>query len=613
MNLCETTIVYNGLTLKNVLTESIDQTIVRDSTNTDPIGLRVTIIAVADAHVSDDVEHGINVNWTGKKNISPGLRALVEKLCMPRKEFIYSINDEVLYDIRPSSVESCNSVDPGDKRFDQDIEHGPWSDVNVLSIKGSRSAKCRFTFRFVIPICDEKSNLGDVLNLRYWIGDDIDCTKWLTSRRYEGVFRVRTRNPAINPIMLARQLTLPPLQKGFRRSHIGWHESPNGLECSFSIIDVEQWAQAPSPATHWHGTYSVSIPQGATFAEAELNCSLMGDKGVNKRYLLKLLQQILWYKMQLFRMMGGQTMLILNQVWHEDLAENEVGVNMRIQYVDPKFINCNLPAGSGVIGTSFELGLPLNKAVSDFADNPRKKKYDKEVATNPGLPTATTAGLFVCALQNDCCTQSLSSPGSPTDTPVTPPTVAPITPPLPDAEFSNYENRWSSDAKSSIYLWYKVTNRYYEDTGWRAFPLGKQCNTASSSELPDTVAFSHLHCPVSVREVTISACRVDNWPSIPFRQHWTDSGNVSDVTPPVKFVLKSSKIVPSAVQLTADGMHELRQVEMVLSYYMSRPYTPAEYISVGQSDAIGTWLTDSCGISPSAFGSPQVRLGANVP
>jgi len=603
---CETSIVYNGVTLYNVLTEGIDCTVERDSTGTDPIGLRVTVSVIAMVHTSPLTAHGVSaLSWGSSSSISPGIRFIIERVSLPRKRFTMSIGGSIIYDIFPTGTEgpACNSTPPA-IGFYTDIDNGPWADVKVLAIHGQTTAKCRFTFRFMTRICENPYNLRDVVNLRYWIAENIDCSSWLTTRRYQGTFRVSGRHEGLvaNPHMLARQLTLPPLQPGFRRASIEWAEDRNPLLFHFTVTDVEQWAQAPSPATDWDGTYSVSIPQGEICADAELNFRVRGDKDVDKRHLLQLVQRIIDAKLHYQELITDTSCLLMSQVWHESLRDNEVGANLRIRYVGPEWVATNLPERNTSVGPSFDLGLPLSPDVSDWADNPRKKKYDKEVSTNPGLPTATTVGLFLCALQTPCCVQSLNYP--PTKYEPEPTQVETSQPQEPSGAsgLPGSSTRYTPDHLRSPYMWYKITNRYTEDTGWRAFPLGKQCSPSGSE---DTVAFSHIHCPTSIREVSISACRVDEWPQMPKRQHWKD-----DQTG-VKFILKHSKLLPSAVQLTADGKHEIRQVDMTLWYYMSRPYTQEEAILVGNAASIIPLLGgDSLAIQAASFADPVQNLGA---
>jgi len=608
---CETNIIYNDIPLQDVLTESIDNQIVRDSTGTDPIGIRTTITVVAMAHVSYPVVHGIRVEWKSSKSISPGLRVIIDKLMVPRKTFVMSIGGQNLYYIMPSGTEPgyCNPNPIANDYWKMDIENGPWSSIQVLAVRGKTTAKCRFTFTFVTPICGNPQNLNDVLNLRYWIADDIDCSTWLTTRRYQGVFRVRSRNGVINPHMLARQITLPPIQTGFRRASIQWSESPNPLEFGFSIVDVEQWAQAPSPATDWDGTYSITIPQGEVCAEAELTFRLRGDKFVDKRHLFKLAQRIIDCKLHYQEIIkkgpDATNCLLMNQIWHEDLKANEIGVTLRIKYVGSEWINQNLPERDTKLGPSFDLGLPLSSEVSNYEDNPRKKLYDKEISTYPpgGLPTATIYGLFVCALQTDCCPQTLSQIQIKQGAPVSfqsefyAPQEGTRT-----AQLGTQKTRLTEDHIRAPYLWYKITNRYYEDTGWRGFPKGKQCESSSNDA---TLAFSHLHCPVSMREVTISACRVDEWPSLPKKVHWKD--RVTDIN----FVLRHAKTNPSAVQLTADGKHEMREVSAVYWYYMSRPFKDNEAMLVGTPPFLSdpALINNASIIESSTFNEAELMLG----
>jgi hypothetical protein len=609
MSVCDTKIEYNDVLLSGVLTESISYDPVYDQTGCDLIGIHTRVVVTAYAHASTvfPTIHGVNAVWTsGVSPWPPALTAMFRKLSMPRRRFRMTVNNFTMFDILPTAVEgrivvnegeggnmvvlipgqepvvqpidnedeeetvACNPTPTG-TGLNQDIAHGPKCSYQVMGIKGGQTAKCRFTFEFTTPLCENPALIKDFLHLRYWIADDIDCTAWLTTRTYQGTFRVKGMQ--VDSHALARQITLPPLQPGFRRTRINWSESPDHLTLNFTIVDIEQYNQAPSPATHWEGSYSVSMPQGNITAESTLQFRLWSHADIDKRDLFILAQRIIDIKLNYQEMINDHgSFVVMAQVWEEKLEANEVSCYVKIKHlgkVKPDGTRDRFSMNVQPFGDKFLLGAPLHTGASDFRQNPARRMYDRKQAYLPdnGLPPAGMAGIFICALQTPCCPQTLDQTKTKSDVePPYPdlPTLATKEEP-PRIEEVDYDtgiaNRYSDSHMEFGYLFYRMTNHYHKDTGWRGFPTGKQCNVSSGS-----LAFSRVHCPVAVREIRVEACRMNKCPEMPdFRDSWID-----DETG-IRYVLKDVVFEPMPPQLSADARHEIREMYARYFYYMSRP------------------------------------------
>ena len=579
---CGTTISYGKITLKNVLTESVTSTVVRDSTGVDPIGMKTQVVCVADAHTSEANLHGVGVQWElGTSGLSAGIRELLDLMVMPRQQFTMTVGAVKLFEVVPGEASRCEKV-PG-KAISIDISHGPTCEVSIMAIAGTSTAKCRFRFEFTIPICSSAEygarEIDDVLNFRYWIADDIDCRDWTTIRMYRGTLRLK-RKTNVSPHVLARNFAMPPINSRFRRERIHFDESPNGLEIGFTIIDREVYAQAPWPATSWSGTYSVSVPQGDVTAVSELTFRLSADVRVPKRNLFRLAQLIIDTKLHLKESVTGDAFNVLTQTWQESLENNEINVHIAVRHTGEKLFAKNLFEGA-----AFELGNPLDECKPPLLTGGPDPytAYDKTRVIAPGPSALATT--FLCALQTPCCTEVLKC-GSPEEdakytcsitygqsickTPECAKEAYNDTS-LEDTATSKREPgtlpKWdalySESHRKKGYQWYRLTNHYHNDTGWRAFPIGKQCS-GSVYSTQQTVAFAQLHCAVGIREVRIHACRLDTWPDIPQLEHWIDHNGV-------KYVLKDATIDPCPVSLTADGRHLLHECYATLYYYMSSP------------------------------------------
>jgi hypothetical protein len=628
MTICDTEIRYNGIRLRGVLTKEISYEPVYDKTNTDIIGIRNVISCEAYIHEAslggNAPIHGIDATQeTGIPTFARALDEVLTKLSMPRREFLMTIGTDTLFHIFPNDTEpgDCNTTPDEENNWrnlkNLDVSHGPKCTHRVLKVIGTRTAKCMFTFEFTTPSCEDSSKIDDWLNLRYSIADDVDCKTWLTTRTYRGTFRVRGTN--VDSHAIARLITLPPVQYGFRRDKVMWAESPDHLELDFTIIDVEQYAQAPSPATHWQGTFSISLPQAEITAIAELRFRLWSDRTVDKRILFQLAEQIIDKKLHFreqFIDADNPAVIVLAMVWEENLSDNEINCYIKVQYVgdgDKHAFDMNFTA----LGPKFELGAPLDPKVSNFFGNPERRLYREDQSYFPsGGPTAGLAGIFVCALQTACCVQTLNKPLiDPSETENEETEQEEPEEQENATEYVEYEYkkndyiRYNDLHRKNPYLWYKMTSLYHRDTGWRGFPLGKQCEYNSTTT--DRFAFAQIHCPICIREVRIDACRMNKWPDMPDqRDSWTDDAGI-------RYVLKESQIDPCPPQLTADGKHELREIHARYYYYMSRPpsgESDAEYL-VGRPAYIkddsyaNQYATDYEYIPADAFNDPQTIIG----
>jgi len=574
-------IYYGEVQIRNVLVNSIGNEIVYDPHGVDPIGVKTVVECTGDVHTESSLwTHGHEVPLTGGDHtgLAPGLRETIRQICKPRQEFQMYIGGELFLSVAPSATEWCNTSATGDGSFyEEDIAHGPKASCTVQAVKGKVSARCSFRFEMVTKVdCQENKEFIDgVLSLRWFIIDNIDCSDWTTTRQFIGTIRVKNRD--INPHGIGRLFTIPPLQKGFQRKSIQWEESSDGLTLNFAITDKEKWAMAPSPATDWRGTYEVKFDQRGLQAHQILNFTLVGSKDTDKRHLLKLGARIIGYKLRWDEVRKGDknllTSIIESYSISEPLDKNAVTFNVHMwtanvhgwldTQVDPK------------IGKIFELGMPLNKEVSNYADNPRgASQYDKEVATMPpGGPTADFAYNFLCELANPCCTQYLSGKENEPDGQADEiievdgdkvEFIAALEEDIPSVD------RLRDNHKKSMYSYYQMTSQLHTDRGWRGFPIAKQCVSGEAS-----VAFAKIHCPMAIREVKIHACRLNSWPEVPALENWTARDGTLHV-------LAWHKIEPCPVRLTADGWDKYHEIYATYWYYLDRvPDLEKDGVSVG--------------------------------
>lgn len=594
--LCHATnVYYNGIVIRNVLTESLASDTVYDRANVDPIGIKTRMVFTAEVYGADegssasDAHHGLTWTSAGKDDLAYGLRNVIDKFLQPRKALMITMGNYTLFDITASQVAACDYPQiplEGSKARNQDIDNGPRTTAQVLGIMGDRSAKCRFSIEFTLPLpCGAYPNTADILNVRWRVNDDIECQTWLTRRTYEGVIRFRTRfvnpmAPQRTPHYIARLWCLPPLLRGFRRESISYHEDPNALEISFVIVDQELYSSAPSPATFWDGTYTMTLGKHAAFCTQDLSFVLKGDKSqeAHKAYLMQLAMYIIDAKMA-FRINRPTSEKIKNRflvsaMFQERLNANELRVGIQMYSTGADAVGLalsqapHLDTNGNSIANTFTYDLP--ESVSDYTGNPRKKKYDPEITT---MPPDFSAGvsLLLAALQTPCCPQEMGAPSwsvgvnSSYQQQVT--NLQPAT-----MVYDRKQQLYDEKQSKASYAYYKMTSDLIADTGWRAFPIGKQCNSAPPGNTPSpTVAFAHLHCPVQIRKVTINAQRINAWPELPKLVHWKDTSEDSPGSG-ILHVLKAYAIEPLPVQTSADGCDSMHEVQATYYYYLDRPY-----------------------------------------
>ena len=557
-----TVVEYNNIEIKDVLTEGIDQQVVYDSSNVDPIGIRVRVSIVGYVCITQQDKLGLQI--TGP---TTGFAMIRRQLVMPRRPFKMTVGEDTLFDVRPSAVEWCST----NKGYDTndptkwEISNGPKPSCNVLAIIGQEAYKISFQVEFTIQHgdCSTFREYAGILSLRFWISDDIDTTSWITTRTYAGRLRVKSRK--YHPHQVGRLFAIPPLQQGFQRQTVQLREAPSGLELDFAIVDKEVHAAPPAPATDWEGHYEVVIPFMNITCEAECRVRLTGAPVTPKTDLLILAAKILDTKLNLRVGLtrSKERQLLLGASFREDLKNNTVEAYARVKYVQS--VNQTRLLNLADPGPDFSFGKPLDKVKLGLTPPYNWKRF-----YYPGVSPGSLAGLFMCSLQTPCCPVWFSAT-----------TVSPAPKQVPeDHDKVGYEDdgdpldvtlgplppadpvdRHSQSHKDKPYLDVKMTSRIIGNTGMAMFPMARIANDRSSAAVKMTA-------PQQRRIITIQSSRLNQWPEVSdFRTNWTDSNKI-------EHTLIDYKFVPAGSQMSADGKADVQSVRMELVYALSRPIDP---------------------------------------
>lgn len=541
-------VTYNGVVIKDVLTQSIDQTPVYSVGEVDEIFVKTTVSIKFTFHTVS----GAGLGYHAGANLASGTEAVLRRLTTSRRRFTMTIGGVSLFDIAPGATEPDVSVSGNI----QDIDNGPRPTCKIDEINGIGVARGTFTVVFATPSCGTPQS---VVNLRWWTSDDID-NNWYTTRTISGRLRVANKN--IGPHEM-RGLVFPPLQPGFRRDKMSFSEDPNGLALDFTITDLEVYRSAPSPASTWRGNHRISsqVP-GASVVESEASVELTGAHDVHQTELILLGVKIIDAKLQLQnqgvtgKKSPGDTKkaraLVMFYAIDASMDENRVQIICRIKHYGKD--------GEGFsffnqVGPQFGQPLPANINTDGTSYSPLKSRL------LPGA-TAPLTTIMVNQLQTPCNPAQMdnafdtrternpsASPGD-GEKPDVDTDKKPI-PPEPDPVGASEEH------KKSPYTYYK-TNVYVKTISSGAAAAIAQ-ETSSQS---DDAVFVKFGPSVTHYTVTVRAARIGVDPKglKPLEQFQDDKGRTF-------FLIGSDVSLPSDDK-DANGTPE-RVIHQYLKYLMS--------------------------------------------
>ena len=540
-----TNITYNGVTIRDVLTEDVDYTNENDKTGVDPIFTRVRLSFHCVLHDLPQATLGVSHG----SNIAANLNSLVRKLMLPRQRFTMTIGGRTLFDVQPAHSKLEGPLNG------RDVNNGPKPSVKVLKILGDRTARIRFSIELAIPNCGSAG--AGYLNLRYWIADDIDGN-WRTTRIYRG--RLRVASKAVTPHAF-RNVVMPSLVAGFRRDAISLRESDDGLELDFEIRDIEQYASAPFPATKWRGNHMVVSPyDGSALCESELRVELEGPNSVHKTRLVALAASIINKKLHYLERRASIMPIYI--AFNEDLAENKVDAVARIRHIGEYW------------AYAVELGNLGNFLPPDVnaATGPGGQfiYYDPYRSPTP-VPTASLAGIFLSFVQTPCApaqmpqvqTGQLQHPSYGGQ--ALGPAISITYGPLPA-----WQPNISQSHKKAAYATYRAQSQIEVTGGQLALPVARQ----AAAKLQDTVALVTLHPGVARRTVIIDAERIAEWPQLPKPIDFSDENGI-------KHTVLDHDVEPEAPPLAGDVRTNIFKASMTIIYAMSRPPRAGESLPVG--------------------------------
>lgn len=585
-----TTIVYNGVTMTNVLTDSIDQTVQLDQTGTDPIYVLTVATFTAVLHTEPyaggrentiGIEGAMFSSDSSNPTLQEAYTTIIPKLMQPRRQFIMTIGGKTVFNIVPGTEWVVPANVGNQLPLERiDCNHGPIPSVRVLSVVSARTMRIQFTIRMHVAWTDKNATQPHgVTSFRFWMAEDINCEDWTTARVYHG--RVRVKHLGYSVLMeFKRYFWCPALQLGFVRRKIAMQETPNGLELEFEIQDQEVWAVPPPPATHWMGSHTIAANVGMSMLESNIEVQLTGPKNCGKRALMAMCWRVVCLKLHISNQYNKGQDFVTRAVWVDHLPDNRVGASATVKHISPTY-------------PMEDFCLPLDELRYPLVAYSTARSY------LPGQ-TATLKGIMLAWL---CDPKHVRGPidyaDMPTKTPPSPTGSAPPgggTGPYPNnVDPSSLSNPHTTAGMFNVY---RMASDVDIDRGAIVLPFAAKSATGDENadeENPApaagqaTAAIVYTHNGFATRTVLIEAERLEAWPTLPRPVDFKAKNNI-------QHWILSDHPHASAPQLSADFTKTLYHIDYTLRYALERvpDYSKAEYMA-----ALLPYRTET---------SPQIRI-----
>lgn len=516
MGLADTTLTYNGVTIRNAHTRSFEQENVLDESGTDTLFHRFRISVVGYVHLHANAASPTKITGPNSDTaaIAAQHKAIRAKLMENRGDFLLTIGNIEL--LRADGNTEVNNG-PHPQKFD------------IIHIAGRGMLRVVFSIEVCKVECGGSDvsgeNLG-VLSNRWSVNEDFD-EKWFATRVIRG--RLRVARISLNP-QAYRGWVVPPLQRGFKRQRMSFTTAPNGLELEYEITDQQVWAAAPAPAKSWSAVHIESTSDGVN-AFGGVTVRVEGHPGVDKRELVALAAKICEARLRLRESSGNFLIEAVEIV--DNLHEASIEMRVRIRH------RRQVESYFGMIGDL--MGKPL------ASEDLRGDEYDQFASPVPTSNDLTSpTGLFICYLQSPCSTEH---------------SIQQVTDEPPDDEYGgeeggdeteisettgplgDYVPSWSSEHAEYAYTYYRFESHYLLDGLRVQLPVAQF--SSGSESLDTTAVVARLGAGVGQRLLIVDAERAGDWPTLPAIADYTDGSGTNK--------LLVSRVVPVAPKLGADG------------------------------------------------------------
>ncbi|MGV3486235.1 MAG: hypothetical protein ACO1RT_17585 [Planctomycetaceae bacterium] len=628
-----TTVIYNGVILRDCETKSFNQTTEYDPSNTDMIHTKFRI-SVASTLVATSypgtVSFGISPPEDGSPSSAVTTRAkdIFSRLSEPRKDFHMLIEgsvsnektgaggaagstialliatgqfEEGLYFGAVGTVGyiSTNPLDGSAAVVLRDtvidVDNGPKpQNVRITEIIGGRSLRVEFEIEISRKICIpgfvdvEPVTPGGVITAdnriisNRWSLDESKDENWITTKRISGELRVVHTSYWPHAMRL---LCVPTLLQGYKRIRQNFTDDPSGLKLKYTIEDQQAHASPPWPAVSWKGHHAetMSGPNGSIFG-GEFHIRLTGVPNVDKTLLIGAAGKVAVDRLRglvpPYDSNGKRTnfsTILQNASIVNQLDSPTIEMRVQVKYTDKD-------AAKALAMRVAQMGRPLTTLTG--TDPYEVEGYDPRVWPVP-LPYDSTspAGIFSCYLQSPCSVWH-DMPGG------LPPGGDGITPPerkavsssgdpdepetgsdggfeIPDDEES--ELKTYDEIYDFPYTFVDLESRYEFSNGWVQLPL------ATTDSGATTAALIKLHGNTAKRIIYMTTTREGKMPMIPALTEDSYDHNG------IREVLQKWWISGKAPSLLAGGQGRQFSIQTQYVYLLARAPTATEKLRLGST------------------------------
>lgn len=295
-----THVVYGDIRFHNCLTRDWHQEIRYDESGTDLLFTKIRMTFQGVAHLQHPEDEPIDkaVCWIGPegpagtpKNMPELWKYIHQRLREPRLPLRVYLDDDLFLFVGPADG-------MGAKYPTRDADAGPKPiDVSITSIAGTQLFNVRFTIEVaILPECaDQKSYAGRgaiVISNRWSVSESMDDSFYVT-RTIRG--RMRLSHPVL-PASEFKYLMVPALENGFRRDSIEFTVAANGLDCDYTVRDVQSQDAPPWPVVKWNVVHRETTNDGVTWF-TDISIRLDGAPSTPKGYLMMRAVQIILNRM----------------------------------------------------------------------------------------------------------------------------------------------------------------------------------------------------------------------------------------------------------------------------------------------------------------------------
>lgn len=598
-----TQVYYNGIVMNDCETQSFEQAIEYDESNTDVLFSRFRIKVASTLVGYANPQHPSTIETPNGLSVAAKEWDIQSRLSENRKDFWMVLRGVA------ASEESASTLDytlvgatgtpegtwdpspPGgatqtaSRKNYVDCNNGPRPiAVTVSQIFGGKAMRVVFEIEIclrrvadpfvdptILPSGLEPDNR--VISNRWSLSESKD-ESWVTTKVMEGTLRVL--HSSYWPHAM-RYLCVPPLLSGYRRRSQKFVSDPTDLVLKYQIEDRQEHAAAPWPIIEWSGTHSEATAGNGVTQTGSVHLRVTGPPYVDKRWLIGRAGQIMVSRLEGVAKTNPATdyKTILKELAIVDqLDKPTIEMRASVRYTSEEYKWLAMRVN--------KMGLPLNHTLSidgySPLSHPVPLPYDSE---NP-------AGIFNCYLQHPVSVWH-DMPGG-------------IYPGQYDVNNQKKEKR--SDSLSESYEYpegdplpettdltkddaelythpyslYNMTNRYVTDHGYVQLPL------AQPQALPTapTCAVVRMHAGVCHRVIAIEAIRAGKWPTLPtLKPVLVDENGIVET-------LAKTEIDNSTPQMEADKASRSFAIQATYTYILSRPPTAEEKLRAGSLPMDGT-------------------------